>query len=100
MERGIEKHFQDGSIELQIPPLRSPGFPVELGGVGALHAAFLNESSKRGYVQRCVEGNPGPFEMTNLFQGYFRTFPGKSGLALKQICHPDRRSHGPGAHPR
>ena len=28
--------------------------------------------------------------MTNLFEGYFRTFPGKSGLALKQICHLDR----------
>jgi hypothetical protein len=40
MERCIEKHFQDGSIELQIPPLRSPGFPVELGGVDALHAPF------------------------------------------------------------
>jgi hypothetical protein len=40
--------------------LRSPGFPVELGGVGALHAAFLNESSTRGNVQRCVAGNPGP----------------------------------------
>jgi hypothetical protein len=25
---------------LQIPPLRSPGFPVDLGGVGALHAPF------------------------------------------------------------
>jgi hypothetical protein len=24
----------------QIPPLRSPGFPVELDGVGALHAPF------------------------------------------------------------
>jgi hypothetical protein len=47
--------------------LRSPGFPVELGGVGALHAAFLNESSTRGNVQRCVAGNPGPVEMTILF---------------------------------
>jgi hypothetical protein len=44
--------------------LRSPGFPVEVGGVGALHAAFLNESSTRGHVQRCVAGNPGPVEMT------------------------------------
>jgi hypothetical protein len=25
------------------------GFPVELSGVGALHAAFLNESRTRGY---------------------------------------------------
>jgi hypothetical protein len=24
----------------QVPPLRSPGFPVEVGGVGELPAAF------------------------------------------------------------
>jgi len=49
--------------------LRSPGFPVELGGVGALHAAFLNESSTRGFVQRSVAGNPGPVGMTIHLQG-------------------------------
>src|ERR1700679_1080204 len=32
--------FVPADDELQIPPLRSPGFPVELGGVGALHAPF------------------------------------------------------------
>jgi hypothetical protein len=30
--------------EPQISPLRYPGFPVEIGGVGAPHAAFLNEA--------------------------------------------------------
>jgi hypothetical protein len=40
MEGCVEKHFQEGSVELQIPPLRYPGFPVELGGVDALHAPF------------------------------------------------------------
>jgi hypothetical protein len=56
--------------------LRSPGFPVELGGVDALLAAFLNESSTRGFVQRRAAGNPGPVEMTSLF-GYIgkKTFP-------------------------
>jgi hypothetical protein len=49
--------------------LRSLEFPVGLGGVGALHAAFLNESSTRGFVQRRVAGNPAPVEMTILF-GY------------------------------
>ena len=29
--------------ELQIPPLRSPGFPVGLGGVVAVHAPFFTE---------------------------------------------------------
>jgi hypothetical protein len=34
--------------KLQAPPLRYPGFPVELGGAGELHAAFLTESRTRG----------------------------------------------------
>jgi hypothetical protein len=37
---------------------------VELGGVDALHAAFLNESSIRGFVQCSVAGNTGPVGMT------------------------------------
>ena len=32
----------------QVPPLRYPRFPVELVGVGELHAAFLRESRTRG----------------------------------------------------
>jgi hypothetical protein len=32
-----------------------PGFPVELGGSGKLHAPFLNERRTRGRVQRCVQ---------------------------------------------
>ena len=35
----------------QIPPLRSPGFPVELGGVGAVHAPFFTERRTLGLVQ-------------------------------------------------
>jgi hypothetical protein len=34
--------------ELQIPPLRSPGFPVEIRGFDDLHAALLTESRTRG----------------------------------------------------
>ena len=37
-----------------------PGFPIDLIGVGNLHAAFLNESRTRGRVRCCVAGNPGP----------------------------------------
>ena len=44
--------------ELQIPALRYPGFPVELGGVGELHAAFLKESRTRGHCRCQVTGNP------------------------------------------
>src|SRR5277367_1064773 len=37
----------------------SPGFPVDLVGVGELHAAFLNESRTRRRWWRPVAGNPG-----------------------------------------
>jgi hypothetical protein len=36
-----------------------PGFPVEVGGVVELHAAFLKESRTRGPVWCSVTGNPG-----------------------------------------
>ena len=39
-------------VKLQIPPLRYPRFPVELGCVDELHAAFFTESSTRGHVRR------------------------------------------------
>ena len=37
----------------------APGFPVELGGLGTLHAPFLTERRTRGLLLRCVAGNPG-----------------------------------------
>jgi hypothetical protein len=42
----------------QISPLRYPGFPVEIGGAGKFHAAFLDESRTRGRVQCGEAGNP------------------------------------------
>src|SRR5271156_6291363 len=38
----------------------SPGFPVELGGFGELHAPFFMERRTRGSLQCSVAGNPGP----------------------------------------
>jgi hypothetical protein len=38
-----------------------PGFPVKLGGVSELHAAFLIESRTRNYVWGRAVGNPGSF---------------------------------------
>jgi hypothetical protein len=35
--------------KLQIPPLRSPGFPVEFSGFRQLHAVFFTESRTRGH---------------------------------------------------
>ena len=51
--------FDSADEEQQVPPLRSPGLPVELGGVDALHAPFFTEGRTRGLVQRSVAGNPG-----------------------------------------
>jgi hypothetical protein len=42
------KHFQERAAEPQVPPLRSPGFPVETRGVGDLYAALFTESRTRG----------------------------------------------------
>src|SRR5271156_4933947 len=41
-----------------------PGFPVELGGVGELHAPFLTERRTRGPVLCGVSVNPGSLGMT------------------------------------
>jgi hypothetical protein len=35
-------------LKPQVPPLRSPGFPVEARGVEKLHAALFTESRTRG----------------------------------------------------
>ncbi len=68
----------------QVPPLRYPGFPVELGGVGGLHAPFSTERRKRGCVQCCVAGNPAtPVGMTILF-GY-RPPPPKTKLSTRAV---------------
>jgi hypothetical protein len=48
-----QKHFQDEPAEPQIPRLRFPGFPVELGGFVALHAPFFTEGRTPGLVQCC-----------------------------------------------
>jgi hypothetical protein len=37
--------FHERSAEPQIPWLRSPGFPVELGGVDGYHAPFLKRKA-------------------------------------------------------
>jgi hypothetical protein len=53
----------------QIPPLRSPGFPVDLGGVGALHAPF---PYRKAHTPPCPEqrgrkSGYAPVGMTILF---------------------------------
>jgi hypothetical protein len=45
--------------EQQVPPLRSPGFPVDVGGVGKLHAASLLKAAQVVAGGCRVAGNPG-----------------------------------------
>jgi hypothetical protein len=47
--------FDTTDDEQRVPPLRSPGFSVELGGVDALHAPFFTEVRTRGLVQRSMQ---------------------------------------------
>src|ERR1700684_2823828 len=68
----------------------SPGFPVDIVGVGKLHAAFLNESRTRGRWWRPVAGNPG----RPLFSAHVRLgelgAPVRFPLALLRHEHPAR----------
>jgi hypothetical protein len=62
-------HFHGRPAELQIPPLRYPGFPVDLGGVGALHAPF---SYRKAHTRLCPaqrgrKSGYAPVGMTMLF---------------------------------
>jgi hypothetical protein len=45
--------------EPQVPQLRYPGFSVQFGGVGELHAAFFTESRTRCHGRCHVVENPG-----------------------------------------
>jgi hypothetical protein len=53
-----------------------PGFPVELGGVGELHAPFLTERRTRG---------PGP-EMRGRKSGFARDDTGEGDASMKSGC--------------
>jgi hypothetical protein len=55
----VEKHFHERSAEQQVPPLRSPGFPVECSGADEVRAALFTESRIRGRCWLCEVGNPG-----------------------------------------
>jgi hypothetical protein len=57
----VEKHFQERGAEPQVPPLRSPGFPVEIRGADLPRASLfkrephtwswrLPRSTKSGYA--------------------------------------------------
>jgi len=54
------KDWREPQGALQIPPLRSPGFPVENRGVDLFRAALFKESRIRGRCWHCEVGNPGP----------------------------------------
>ena len=58
-QRPAEKHFQEGSAELQIPQL--PGFPVESCGFGQLQWFSLGRTTyvalERAVSGRWLRGN-------------------------------------------
>jgi hypothetical protein len=54
-----KQYLREKQTKPKISPLRNPGFPVDIGGVGELHAAFLTESRTRCRFQCSVAGNPG-----------------------------------------
>jgi hypothetical protein len=53
-----------GSFSLTFGGRPSPGFPVELSGLGKVHAPFLTERRTRGPVLCYVAGNPASLGMT------------------------------------
>ena len=67
--------------------LGSPGFPVELGGVGELHAPFLTERRTRGPILCCVAENPGSLGMTK-GQGGASIWRDGSNDNLTDVAHP------------
>jgi hypothetical protein len=39
------RHLRAVQVKLQVRPLRSPGFPAQLSGVGEIRAAFLTKAA-------------------------------------------------------
>src|ERR1700745_2335988 len=56
---GLKRLCENKKKKPQVPPLRSPRFPVELGGAGELHAAFSTESRILGRCECRGVGNLG-----------------------------------------
>jgi hypothetical protein len=54
-----QEGFERAQGALQIPPLRSPGFPVETRGVDWVHAVSFAGNRTRGRCQQREVGNPG-----------------------------------------
>src|SRR6202161_2594883 len=83
----LPSRFDAADDEQQIPPLRSPGFPVELGGVGALHAPFpyRKAHTRTCPVQRGRKSGYAPVGMTILFGN------AKYGFQDELSSRPERR---------
>jgi hypothetical protein len=83
------KDLREPQCALQIPPLRSPGFPVESRGVDEVHAALSTESRTRGRCEQCEVGNPGTLGRDDNSVAGSDTVPLHLSRPL-QNCHPDR----------
>jgi hypothetical protein len=73
MERrpqGLKRVCGNPGEEPQVPPLRSPGFPVE--SLDQLHAALSTESCTRGRCWPREVGNPGELRSESVTLLIFR----------------------------
>ena len=61
--RSVEKHFQEGSAELQIPPLRFHGTPGQVASVGICDFFdFPVVGGRRAPKSICQQASPGSFD--------------------------------------
>jgi hypothetical protein len=58
-QAGLPVELDARRAKQQVPPLRSPGFPVRRSGFGKLHAPLFTERRIRGSLQCGVAGNSG-----------------------------------------
>src|SRR5258708_442577 len=84
--RSVEKHFQERSAELQIPPLRYPGFPVDVGGVDRSHAPFFK---RKAHTRLCpvLRGRKSGFASVGMTRGG-RSFHGERLLDGGRFSSP------------
>jgi hypothetical protein len=92
--RSVDKHFHERAAEPQIPRLRSPGFPVEGGGVDKLRAPLFAESRIRRRFQQlgCRKSGSGWQRGGWCFQGE-QLLNGSATLPLASA--PKARRAGP-----
>ena len=81
--------------KLQVRPLRSPRFPVQLSGVGELRAASRWESRIRPLGWYCDIGNPGPLQWDDKVEGGGRPCMSGGGWTESKKANLDKSDFQP-----